>query len=505
MNTQAKKKNIFGKLLNGIEVMGNRLPDPFMLFAVLAVGVILLSYIMSLFGASVVHPGSGEQVSIKNLASGEGLQYILTSMLGNFTGFAPLGLVLSMMLGVGLAEKVGLLDYAIRKTILKAPPALVTYAVVFVGIMGNLASDAAMILIPPLAAMVFYKVGRNPIAGLVAGFGSAGAGFTANLLIVGTDALLAGISTEAAKIMDEAFVVTPVDNWYFNIVSVFVLTIVGALVTEKIIEPRLGKYTGEAVFVDEEDDPRAGKAFRNAIIAGLLYIAILVIAIMAPNSALTNEEGGLIPSPFLSGIVPIILFWFLTIGVTYGITIGKIKTTKDVSKYMAESIKDLSSYIVLIFAISQFIAYFNWSNIGIWIAVNGADLLTDINFTGLWLIIGYILLTAILEFFITSGSAKWALEAPIFVPMFMQLGYHPAFTQLGYRVADSSFNIMTPLNPYLIVILSFMQQYDKRAGIGTLMSLMIPYSLIFLLSWIILIAIFYMFNLPIGPGVTPFL
>ena len=254
-----------------------------------------------------------------------------------------------------------------------------------------------------------------------------------------------------------------------------------------------------------EENPRAGKAFRNAIIAGLVYIAILVIAINVPNSALTAEDGGLIPSPFLSGIVPIILFWFLTIGITYGITIGKIKSSKDVSKYMAESIKDLSGYIVLIFAISQFIAYFNWSNIGIWIAVNGAEFLTDINFTGLWLIIGYIVLTAILEFFITSGSAKWALEAPIFVPMFMQLGYHPAFTQLGYRVADSSFNIMTPLNPYLVVILSFMQKYDKKAGIGTLMSLMIPYALIFLTVWIILIAIFYTFNLPIGPGVTPFL
>ncbi|WP_252502787.1 AbgT family transporter [Sporosarcina sp. Marseille-Q4943] len=505
MNAQTKKKSVFGKLLNGIEILGNRLPDPFILFAVLAVVVIVLSFILSSFGISVVHPGSGEVVPIKNLASGEGLEYILTSMLSNFTGFAPLGLVLAMMLGVGLAEKVGLLDYAIRKTILKAPRAFVTYAVVFVGIMGNLASDAAMILIPPLAAMVFYKMGRNPIAGLVAGFASAGAGFTANLLIVGTDALLAGISTEAAKIMDDAFAVTPVDNWYFNIISVFVLTVVGALITEKIIEPRLGKYQGEAVVVDVEENPRAGKAFRNAVIAGLVYIAILIVAINVPNSALRSEDGGLIPSPFLSGIVPIILFWFLTIGVTYGITLGKIKTSKDVSKYMAESIKDLSGYIVLIFAISQFIAYFNWSNIGIWIAVNGAEFLTEINFTGMWLIIGYILLTAILEFFITSGSAKWALEAPIFVPMFMKLGYHPAFTQLGYRVADSSFNIMTPLNPYLVVILSFMQKYDKKAGIGTLMSLMIPYSLIFLGVWIILIAIFYTFNLPIGPGVTPFL
>ncbi|WP_339226771.1 AbgT family transporter [Oceanobacillus sp. FSL K6-2867] len=504
-SNKTQKDGIFSKFLTGIEVLGNKLPDPFMLFALLAGIVILASYILNLLGAAVLHPGTGEELPIENLASGEGIQFMLTSMLENFTGFAPLGLVLAMMLGVGLAEKVGLLDYAIRKTILNAPRALVTYAVIFVGIMGNIASDAAMILIPPLAAMVFYKIGRHPIAGLVAGFSAAGAGFTANLLIVGTDALLSGISTEAAAIIDNSIVVTPVDNWYFNIVSVFLLTVVGALVTEKIVEPRLGKYAGEEVEKETEDDSKAGKAFRNAIIAGLVYIAILVIAIFIPNSPLTNENGGIIPSPFLDGIIPIILFFFLTIGITYGITIGNIKSGKDITKFMAESIKELSGYIVLIFAIAQFIAYFNWSNIGIWIAVNGADFLTSINFTGIWLIIGYIVLTAVLEFFITSGSAKWALEAPIFVPMFMQLGYHPAFTQAAYRVADSSMSIMTPLNPYIIIVLSFMQKYDKKAGLGTLMAFMLPYAFIFLIVWILLIMVFYFFNLPLGPGVTPFL
>lgn len=506
LNTNKTKKNgLFSKFLTGVEVLGNKLPDPFMLFAVLAGLVILASYIFNLLGTKVTHPGTGEELLIKNLASDEGIKFILTSMLDNFTGFAPLGLVLAMMLGVGLAEKVGLLDYGIRKTILRAPKSLVTYAVIFVGIMGNLASDAAMILIPPLAALVFYKIGRHPIAGLIAGFSAAGAGFTANLLIVGTDALLSGISTEAAAIVDPSLVVTPVDNWYFNIVSVFVLTVVGALITEKIVEPRLGKYEGGEVEEDSEDHPKAGKAFRNAMIAGLVYIGLLVIAVLIPNSPLTNENGGIIPSPFLSGIIPIILFSFLTIGITYGITLGSIKSGKDITNFMAESIKELSGYIVLIFAIAQFIAYFNWSNIGIWIAVNGADFLASINFTGIWLIIGYIILTAILEFFITSGSAKWALEAPIFVPMFMQLGYHPAFTQVAYRVADSSMNIMTPLNPYLVIVLSFMQKYDKKAGLGTLMALMVPYAFIFLLVWILLIMVFYFSGLPIGPGVTPFL
>src|SRR5699024_1689321 len=373
-----QKKSLFQRFLNGIETLGNKLPDPFLLFAILAGAVIVLSVIFSLFNASVVHPGSGETLEIKSLLSNEGIEFILTEMLANFTGFAPLGLVLAMMLGIGLTEKVGFLDDAIQRTILKSPPALVTYTVIFVGIMGNIASDAANVLIPPLAAMVFYRIGRNPIAGLVAGFAATGAGFTANLLPVGTDALLAGISTEAAQIFDPDFVVTPVDNWYFSVVSVFVLTLVGGLVTSRIIEPRLGKYEGDEVEVDvKEKHPNADRAFRNAIIAGALFLIALVVVIFLPDSPLRGEGGTIIPSPFISGIVPIILFFFLTIGVTYGITLGNIQSSKDVTKYMTESIKELSGYIVLIFAISQFIAFFSWSNIGTWLAVNGADFLTS--------------------------------------------------------------------------------------------------------------------------------
>lgn len=459
-----------------------------------------------MFNASVIHPGTGEELAIKNLASGEGLQFMLTFTLSNFTGFAPLGLVLVMMFGIGLAEKVGLLDHAIRKTILQSPPKLVTYTVVFVGIIGNIVSDASIVLIPPLAAYVFHKMGRHPLAGLAAGFAGAGAGFTANLFIAGTDVLLSGIATEAAQIMDANFVVTPVDNWYFNIVSVFLLTLVGGLITTRIIEPRLGNYqNGDIQIDDREELPDADKGLRNAGIAGLIYIALIVLVIMLPNSPLRNEEGGLVPSPFISGIVPILLLFFVTMGCAYGITVGKIKSSKDISRYMAESVKELSGYIVLVFAIAQFIAYFNWSNLGIWIAVNGAEFLQDINFTGIGLIVAYSLFTALLDFIITSGSAKWALEAPIFIPMFMQLGYHPAFTQVAYRIADSSINVITPLSPYMIIILSFMKRYDKNAGIGSYISLMLPYAVGFLVTWIILLLVFYFTGMPIGPGITPHL
>lgn len=501
-----KNKGWFYRFLDGVERVGNKLPDPFILFIILSLIVIAISWVASMFNASVIHPGTGEELAIKNLASGEGLQFMLTSMLTNFTGFAPLGLVLVMMFGIGLAEKVGLLDHAIRKTILQSPPKLVTYTVVFVGIIGNIVSDASIVLIPPLAAYVFHKMGRHPLAGLAAGFAGAGAGFTANLFIAGTDVLLSGIATEAAQIMDANFVVTPVDNWYFNIVSVFLLTLIGGLITSRIIEPRLGTYQNGDIQIDEREElPDADKGLRNAGIAGLIYIALIVLVIMLPNSPLRNEEGGLVPSPFISGIVPILLLFFVTMGCAYGITVGKIKSSKDISRYMAESVKELSGYIVLVFAIAQFIAYFNWSNLGIWIAVNGAEFLKDINFTGIGLIVAYSLFTALLDFIITSGSAKWALEAPIFIPMFMQLGYHPAFTQVAYRIADSSINVITPLSPYMIIILSFMKRYDKNAGIGSYISLMLPYAVGFLVTWIILLLIFYFTGIPIGPGITPHL
>ena len=500
-----KKRGIFQRILDVIERVGNKLPDPFALFVILSFVVMVISWIFANRGATVTHPSSGEELPVKNLLSGEGLQFILENTLTNFTGFAPLGLVLSMMLGIGLAEKVGLLDYAIRKTILKSPPFLLTYTVVFVGIMGNIASDAAVIIIPPLGALVFYKVGRHPLAGLAAGFAGAGAGFTANLLIAGTDVLLAGLTTEAAKLVDPSLIVSPLDNWYFNIASVFMLTIIGGLVTTRFIEPRLGKYEGGEIDDEieaQEDHPRAKLGVILVLALTIVYWGgLFAWMLLDKNSPLTGENGSIMSSPFLSGIVPIILLYFILIGLTYGITVGTIRSSKDVTAKMTEAIQEMAGYIVLVFAIAQFTAYFNWSNLGTWIAVNGAEFLKDINFTGIPLIIGYVIFTALLNFLITSGSAKWAIEAPIFVPMFMQLGYDPAFTQAAYRIADSSINIVTPLFPSMIIILAFMKRYDKNTSIGSYMALMLPYSLTFLLAWIVLLLVFFFFNIPFGPGV----
>lgn len=462
-----EKKSVMNRFLNGIEVVGNKLPDPFILFVYLAGIVIVLSWLISLFDVTFIQPGEEEEIAIRSLISAEGLDFILTSMLDNFVGFAPLGVVLGMMLGIGLANKVGLLETAIKSTILKAPKSVVTYAVIFTGILGNLASDAAFVIVPPLAAMVFYNIGRHPLAGLAAGFAGVGAGFTANISITGTDALLSGISTEVIQTVDPNLVVTPVDNWFFMIASVGILTLVGGLVTEKLVEPRLGTYEG---LIGKEFEANASieiKGLRNAAIASFTYIALVAIVIFLPNSPLTNDEGEIVPSPFLDGIVPIILFLFIIAGIAYGVTVKKIENTKAIATLMGEAMKDMSGFIVLIFAASQFIAYFEWSNMGSWIAVSGANMLQSVGLTGITVVIGFVLLTCVLNLFIFSGSAQWALEAPIFIPMFYYLGYHPAFIQAAFRIADSSTNVITPMNPYIIIVLSFMKDYDKKAGIST--------------------------------------
>ncbi|WP_147803582.1 AbgT family transporter [Alkalicoccus halolimnae] len=511
MSAQAdkEKKGIFMKLLDQVERVGNKLPHPFMLFVYLAGIIILLSWLLSAINISVTHPMDGEEVAIENMVSLNGLEFILSSMLENFTGFAPLGLVLVMMFGIGLAQKVGLIETFMKKTILNAPAKLVTYVIIGTGVIGNLASDAAFVIIPPLAAMVFYSLGRHPLAGMAAGFAGVGAGFTANVLITGTDALLSGISTEVAQSVDPDLVVTPVDNYFFMAFSVLMLMIVGAWITEKVVEPRLGKFDTKFADPDaveqtaEQPSAQEMKGLRNAGITAAVYLTIVALTIVPPNGILRGEEGTIVPSIFLDNIIPIILFFFITVAVAYGTTTKVLQSTADVPELMGKAIKDMSGFIVLIFAASQFIAYFEWTNIGTFIAVSSATGLENINFTGMGLIVGFILLTAVLNLFIFSGSAQWALMAPIFIPMFYFLNYDPAFIQLAYRIADSSTNIITPMNPYVPMVLAFMKRYDNRAGFGTLFSIMLPYAMTFLFIWIAIFVIWNLLGLPIGPGITP--
>ena len=502
---RSERRSIMDRLLGPIERIGNRLPHPFMLFIYLGVAIMLLSGILAWAGASYTDPGTGEATSVQTLLSGEGVRYLLTETIPNFVNFPPLGVVLGVMLGIGLAQQTGMLEAAIRHTILRAPKALLTYSIMLVGVMGNLASDAAFVIIPPLAAFVFHRVGRHPLAGLAAGFAAVGAGFTANVVIAGTDALLSGVATQAAQTVSEGFVVTPVDNYYFMFVAAIILPVVGVLITERVIEPRLGTYDGPEAEQNESNtevtaEQRAG--LKAAAIFGAVFLAIIAVAAAIPGSPLRDDDGGLVPSPLLDGVVPLVVLFFVTMSVAYGLKAGTIKHTKDVPLHMTEAMKSMAGFIVLIFAAAQFIAYIEWTNIAGWLAVTGAEGLQAANLTGLGTIAGFVVLAAILNLVVFSGSAQWALMAPVFVPLFMLLGYHPAFVQAAFRIADSSTNIVTPMNPYMLIVLAFMKEYDPKAGVGTLISTMVPYMLAFFAVFAVLLFGFAGLGLPFGPGVT---
>ena len=368
-------------------------------------------------------------MEVRNLISADGLVNALNTMIKNFTGFAPLGLVLTMTLGIGMAEEVGFMSSLMKKTMLGAPAKLVTFVIALIGICGNIASDASIVIIPPLAAIIFMSLGRHPIAGIALGYAATTGGFSANLLIAGTDALLQGITNEASKIVNGPEIPVAA-NWYIMIVSTFVLAIICTIVTEKIIEPRLGEYKGSKISEKQDLTAEENAGLKAAGIADIIYIGLLVISLIPQNSFLRNPETGSITtgSPFMSGLIPIILLLLLVTTIPYGIKVGKIKSSGDVPKYMTKAISTMSSFIVLAFIIGQFIAYFNWTNLGLVLAISGSNFLTSLGFTGVGLFVGYILLCTFINLFIGSGSAKWAILAPIFVPMMNLLGYHPAWT-----------------------------------------------------------------------------
>lgn len=491
------------EILNWVEKVGNKIPHPFMLFFFLCVFIILLSWVLSYLSIGVIDPMKNEIVEVKNLLSSEGINFILQNTIKNFTGFSPLGLVLVMTLGIGLAEHVGLVSAFMRNTILNSSPKVITFMIMLIGICGNIASDAAIVVVPVISAFIFCSLGKHPLAGIAVGYAATTAGFSANLIVAGTDALLAGISTEAMKIVNPSVTVSVVDNWYFMGVSTFLLAIVGTLVTEKIIEPRLGKYKGKKIIEREKVNQIEKKALKKAGIATGIYMLFLIAIIYPKSSFLRNSTtGSLLNSPLLNAIIPLLLILFLIGGITYGKSVGKIKDMSDIPKYMTLGIKDMSGYIVLVFMIGQFIAYFNWSKLGFILAVKGADLLKNLDLKGIPLFVMFILLSSFINIFIGSGSAKWALLAPIFIPMFYMLGYNPALTQMLYRIGDSTTNVISPLFPYMPIVLGLVQEYEEDSGVGTVISLMLPYAVAMLIMWIVLAIIWIYLGIPLGPGAS---
>ncbi|WP_027953726.1 AbgT family transporter [Halobacillus kuroshimensis] len=498
-----KRKGLFQKGLDVIERVGNKLPHPITLFAVLALLVVLISAVVSSFGVSVEHPGEeGEMVEVKNLLSADGIEYIFSSMTDNFIGFAPLGVVLVTMIGIGLAERTGLISACLRGFVLSVPRALITYGLVFAGVMSSVASDAGYVVLPPLGAVIFAALGRHPLAGLAAAFAGVSAGFSANLFLSATDPLLGELTIDAAAIIDPAYAdgMNIAMNYYFIIVSVFLLTFVGGLVTEKVVEPRLGEYKGQ--FREELKGLEAveKKGLKWAGISIAIAVVLTALLILPPGAPLRGEDGAIIQSPFMSSLVPIITILFFIPGLFYGIATKEIKNDKDVAEQLSDTMASMGMFIVLAFTAGQFVAYFSETNMGLVIGVYGAELLESANLSGIPLILGFILVAAVINLFIGSASAKWAMMAPVFVPIMMQLGYSPELTQMAYRVADSTTNIITPLMTYFAIIIAFAQKYDKKMGIGTLISVMFPYTVFFLISWTIMLIIWMMTGVDLGPG-----
>jgi aminobenzoyl-glutamate transport protein len=496
------KDSFLNRFLGVIERAGNILPHPATLFVILALFVLVLSAITSALGVSVVHPGTKAVVRAESLLTVAGLHRILTNLVTNFTGFAPLGTVLVAMLGIAVAEGSGLISAVLRAVVLSAPRRLLTFVVVFAGVMSHMASDVGYVLVIPLGAMIFLAVGRHPLAGLAAAFAGVSGGFSANLLLGPTDPLLAGLTQEAARILDKGYVVTPAANYYFMATSAVLVALLGTWITEKVVVPRFGEYRGEEKAEElKELSPREKRGLWLALVTAVVLVGVVLWGLVPADGFLRDPKtGGVLQSPFLSGIVAIIFFAGALVGLAYGLGAGTIRSDSDVMKAMEKAMATMSLYLVLAFFASQFVAFFNWTHLGVITAVKGAELLRASGIGGIPLIISFVVVTVLLDLVLGSASAKWAVMAPVFVPMFMLLGYSPELTQAAYRIGDSVANIITPLMSYFPLVVAFAQRYDKKAGIGTVMATMLPYSVTFFVFWTLLLIVWYLAGLPLGPG-----
>lgn len=499
------KPNLFNRLftrfLDFVEVVGNKLPHPATLFALLALSVVIASWIAAAFDLQAIHPVTKESITIKSLVAGDGIRWMYQNITENFVRFPPLGIVLAVMIGIGVSEGSGLFNTMIKALVLGAPKKLVTAAIVLAGILSHMASEAGYVILIPLGAMIFHALGRHPMAGLAAAFCGVSGGFGSNFLIGSVDPILAGLSTGAAQILDNDMVINPAVNYYFMFISAIVVVLLGTWITEKIVEPRLGEYKGGTARV--EITPLSAEERKGLKWAGLTLLVTLIflaLTIIPSNGILRNPEtGAFLHSPFLEGIITGIIIFFFLPGLAYGIAIGTIKNDKHVVKHITASMSGMAGYIVLVFFAGQFVYFFKYSNLGVVLAIKGAQALKDIGFTGILLIVCFVFMSAFINMFMGSASAKWAIMAPVFVPMFMLLGYHPGLTQAAFRIGDSVTNLITPMMSYFALIVTFAQKYDEKNGIGTIISTMLPYTIILLGFWIIQLVLWMLLGLPLGP------
>jgi aminobenzoyl-glutamate transport protein len=509
MSEGAAPKTAMQKILDAVERVGNRVPHPVMIFVYLIGFVIALSALLNLLGAHVTYQAydtaTGDIVTrrteAQSLLSIDGIRFMFTGVVQNLMNFNAVGVIIVAMVGVGVAEESGLVKTLIRKLVIVAPGWALTYILTFVGIISSIAADAGYLVLIPLAAAAYISVGRHPLAGLAVGFASVASAFLVNILIVPTDGILTEITNDAIRLANPNASIDLAANVWFSIGSVIMLTVLIAVVTERVIEPRLGPYTGDYKVPGEtglsEDEYRG---LRYAGFGLLAVVAFLLVLTLPPGAPLRNPETGAIigNSPFMTSLIVSIALVFLVCGAAYGFGARTMKQTNDVINAMQKAIGSLAGLILLLLVISQFIAFFNYSNMSVLAAVSLARVLQDLNLDALWLLVGFVVVTFILDLIITGAIAKWAIFAPIFVPLLMQLGVEPEAVLAAYRVGDSPINSITPLNAYFAMIVTFAMKYQKDAGIGTVIALMLPYVAIMCVVWTLFMAGWYLMGLPWG-------
>jgi aminobenzoyl-glutamate transport protein len=509
---QTPARGWFTRTLDIVERVGNRLPDPAVLFLMLMLLAWIISSLLSGVTYSEIDPRSGKPIEIRNLLAGDSLTAFMATMVATFTNFPPLGVVLVAMLGLGVAEHTGFINAILRAAMAGTPRQLLTPALIAVGILSHVAVDAGYVLVIPLGAVIFYAAGRHPLAGIAAAFAGVSGGFSATLGVPSSlDPLLAGLTQTAAQLVDTAVVVNPLNNFYFTTASAVLIVLVGWALTDLVIEPRL---RGTPVDGDPNNLPtqeplrsEERKGLRIAFLVMLLAIVSFTLTLVGedtPWAAAPNADGERLllaaGAPLMQSIVPLIFIGFLLPGIAYGVAAGTVKTHRDVVAGMTKAMSGMGYYVVMAFFCAQFIYAFGQSNLGALIALKGANALRDAALPLGVTLGGIILLTSLVNLLIGSASAKWALIGSIMVPMLMQLGVSPDLTQAAYRVGDSSTNIITPLLPYFPLIVVFCRRYVQRTGIGTLVALMLPYSITFIVTWASFLLLFWAMELPLGVG-----
>ncbi len=498
------RKRPIDRFLNGIETAGNKLPDPAILFVIALLTVWVLSAILSPIAFTEIDPRNQQPIQVQNLLSGAALAAWLANMVNVFVTFPPLGVVLVALLGVGVAESVGFLNAGLKWMLNLTPKALLTPMLVLVACLSHTATDAGYVLVIPLGGVIFYTAGRHPLAGIAAAFAGVSGGFSANLIPSGIDPLLQGFTQSAAQLIDPARMVNPLSNWYFTGASTILIMLLGWYLTDRIVEPRLQALAVDGDTKDmptlEPLTPAESRGLRVGGLAMVIGFALLTWWALPGGSPLRAPDGQItsFQAPLMRSIVPLIFLLFLFPAIAYGIAAKTVKSSKDVIGGMSKSMSTMGYYIVMAFFAAMFTDAFGRSNLGALLALKGAAFLQALDMPGQVTIGGIILVTASVNLLIGSASAKWALLAPIFVPMLMQVGLSPELTQAAYRVGDSSTNIITPLMPYFPLVVVFCQRYVRGAGIGTVVSMMLPYSLTFILVWTTFLLVFWGIGIPLG-------